>query len=116
MNNIDSRDKKACIGHVTSCQSVPLFPRLTRQPIHCGCRPALGLLCCHPPLAPGLQAQEAGEAKVMIELAVSKLKRCLELRPQEHKAEWCLGQCHHALGFMTEEQSEAAALFAVRSA
>lgn len=61
------------------------------------------------------QLKTADEAKNLVTEAVAKLRRCLELKPSEHKAMWCLGQCHHALGFMTEDREEAEELFAVRS-
>jgi len=58
------------------------------------------------------QLKTADEAKNLVTEAVAKLRRCLELKPSEHKAMWCLGQCHHALGFMTEDREEAEELFA----
>ena len=58
------------------------------------------------------QAQNADKAKEMVEESIVRLKRCLELKPEEHKALWCLGQDYHALGFMTERRDQAETFFA----
>ncbi|XAR58276.1 hypothetical protein NMG60_11026711 [Bertholletia excelsa] len=57
------------------------------------------------------QFQNVGEAKKMIQDAISKLEEALTINPKKHDALWCLGNAHTSSAFLTPDQDEAKVYF-----
>ncbi|KAM3253376.1 mitochondrial import receptor subunit TOM20 isoform X1 [Capsicum annuum] len=57
------------------------------------------------------QFQPLNESKKMISDAISKLEEALEVNPQKHDANWCLGNAYTSQGFLNPDEDEAKIYF-----
>lgn len=55
--------------------------------------------------------KQGQESKDMIQLAITKLQKAIELDPERTDAEWCLGNAYTSMGFLCETKSKAVEQF-----
>ncbi|WOL18722.1 mitochondrial import receptor subunit TOM20 isoform X1 [Canna indica] len=58
------------------------------------------------------QFQSGDESVKMIAEAIAKLNEALEVNPQKHETQWCLGNAHSSLAFCTPDHDTAMIHFA----
>ncbi|KAF8107922.1 hypothetical protein N665_0116s0127 [Sinapis alba] len=57
------------------------------------------------------QFQSVADAKIMLDVALSKFEEVLKINPGKHQALWCLGNAYSSQAFLNPDSDEAQALF-----